>query len=288
LGVADRWKDWDEPEQRGGVRFRAPRLTSAVRLLIFINLGFFLALWIIPKFFGAQAEEASRWTVSVFGLFPGDWSAPYLPVWQLVTYGVLHDPGSLGHLFWNMLLLYFFGTMLEGVLGKGRFIAAYVGGALAGATLHLIAASLGLVADKPAIGASGAILGVVVACAVYKPNATVLFFFIPLSLKVLVSCLVAFDIYWAVESAGGAVTGTAHWIHLGGAAFGFFGARAGWLQRDHFARFQARRAIHRAERSAKDAEVVDELLEKISREGIGSLSEREKDKLKRASARKKG
>ena len=115
-----------------------------------------------------------------------------------------------------------------------------------------------------------------------------LFFFIPLSLKVLVSCLVAFDIYWAVEGLSGAETGTAHWIHLGGAAFGFFGARSGWLQRDHFARFQARRAIQRAEQGAKEAEVVDKLLDKISKEGLGSLSEKEKDALKRASARKNG
>ncbi len=288
MGIADRWKDWDEPPQQGGVRFMAPRLTSAVRLLLFINLGFFLALWIIPKFFGGHADEASRWAVSVFGLYPSEWSAPYLPVWQFLTYGVLHDPSSLGHLFWNMLLLYFFGTMLEGVLGKGRFLAAYAGGALAGAALHFIAFFIGLVVDKPAIGASGAILGVVVAAAVYKPRATVLFFFIPMSLKVLVSCLVAFDIYWAVEGASGADTGTAHWIHLGGAAFGFFGARAGWLQRDHFARFQAKRAVHQALRSAKDAAAVDKLLEKISKDGLGSLSEREKATLKRASGRKKG
>lgn len=266
----------------------APRLTSAVRLLLFINIGFFLALWIIPKFFGAQAGEVTSWTISVLGFFPGDWSVPYLPVWQFLTYGVLHEPGSVTHLFWNMLLLYFFGTMLEGILGRDRFLAAYIGGCVAGAALHLIAFFLGLVTDKPAIGASGAILGVVVACAVYRPQATVLFFFIPLSLKVLVSCLVAFDIYFAVEVAGGAETGTAHWIHLGGAAFGFFGARAGWLQRDHFARFLARRAIKQAERNAQDAEVVDQLLEKISNEGLGSLSDKEKDKLKRASAQKKG
>ena len=286
MGVADRWKDWDEPPQQGGVRFSAPRLTSAVKLLLLVNVGFFLALWLIPKFFGSGAEQAAAWAVSVFGLFPSEWSLPLIPIWQPLSYGLLHDPSSLGHLFWNMLLLYFFGTMLEEVLGMSRFLAAYAGGALAGAGLHLLAFGLGWVADKPAIGASGAILGVVVASAVYKPRATVLFFFIPLSLKVLVCCLVAFDIYWAVESAGGAQTGTAHWIHLGGAAFGFFGARLGWLQRDHFARFQARRAIQRAERSAQDAEVVDQLLDKISREGIGSLSEREKDRLKRASERK--
>ena len=288
MGVADRWRDWEEPQQGGGVRFRAPRLTSAVKLLLFVNISFFLALWLIPKFFGSMADDASVWAISTFGLFPSEWSLPWIPVWQPLTYGLLHDPGSLGHLFWNMLLLYFFGTMLEEVLGSSRFLSAYAGGAIAGAALHLFAALAGWVADKPAIGASGAILGVVVAAAVYKPRATVLFFFIPMSLKVLVSCLVAFDLYWAIESAGGAETGTAHWIHLGGAAFGFFGARMGWLQRDHFARFQARRAIQKAERTAKDAEVVDQLLEKISREGIGALSDREKEQLKRASERKQG
>ena len=138
MGVADRWKHWNEPERQGGVRFMAPRLTSAVRLLIFINLGFFLALWILPKFFGAHADEATRWAVSVFGLYPGEWSSSYLPVWQFLTYGVLHDTSSLWHLFTNMLLLYFFGTMLEEILGKARFLAAYAGGGdrWSGPSLH--------------------------------------------------------------------------------------------------------------------------------------------------------
>jgi len=289
VGVADRWKDWDEPQQQGGVRFSAPRLTSAVKLILLVNLGFFLALWLVPKFFGSGAHDATTWCVNVFGLFPADWSAPYLPVWQLLTHGVLHDPGSLGHIFWNSLLLYFFGTMLEGMLGARRFLVAYLCCMLSGAAFHCLGFLLGLGEfDKTALGASGAILGVVVACAVYKPNQSVLFFFIPVKLKVLVGCLVLFDVFWLIEGMSGTNTGTAHWIHLGGAGCGFFGARLGWFQRDLFARFQARRAIRVEEKRKGDDELVDQLLQKISEEGLGSLSEKEKATLKRASERPKG
>ena len=92
-----------------------------------------------------------------------------------------------------------------------------------------------------------------------------------------------FDVYGAIEGVGG----TAHWVHLGGASFGFFGAWRGWLQRDPLAMLSARRAIRVEEKRNADVEVIDSLLEKISRDGIGSLSEKEKDALKRASQRKK-
>jgi len=287
VGVADRWKDWEEPRQQGGMRFVVPRLTSAVKLLLIVNAGLFLLLWIGPKFAGAHADAVSAWCIEVFGLYPGGWDAPYLPIWQFLCYGFLHDPGSLSHLFWNMLLLFFFGTLLEGILGARRFMTAYVGGMLAGALLHCIAYGFGWIVDRPAVGASGAILGVVVACAVFRPNHTVMFFFIPVSLKVLVAGLVMFDIFWAIESVGDVHTGTAHWIHLGGAAFGFFGARGGLLKLDLLARFEARRAIRTEERRQGDEEVVDRLLKKISEEGLGSLSEKEKAALKRASEQPK-
>lgn len=287
MGVADRWKDWEEPRQQGGLRFVAPRLTSAVKWLIAVNVGLFVLLWIGPKFAGARADAVSGWLVAVFGLYPGDWSAPYLPVWQFLSHGFLHDPGSLSHLFWNMLLLYFFGTRLEGLLGARRFMTAYMGGMLSGALLHCVGYGFGWAENVPVLGASGAILGVVVACAVFRPNDTVMFFFIPLSLKVLVGCLVLFDLFWAVESISDVRTGTAHWVHLGGAAFGFVGARRGWLQKDLFARFEARRAIRVEERKQEDEGVVDRLLEKISQEGLGSLTEKEKAALKRASGKER-
>ena len=102
-------------------------------------------------------------------------------------------------------------------------------------------------------------------------------------MKVIAIGLVIFDVYGVIEGPNG----TAHWIHLGGAAFGFFGTKLGWVQWDPLARFQARRAIRNEEKKRGDEEVVDRLLEKISREGLGSLSEKEKTALKRASGRTK-
>ena len=280
MGVADRWKDWDSPSDQGGVRFVAPKLAGAVKTLMAANVIVFLLKWLGTL--GASDVEAARyWVNSSFGLHPSAWESLLFPFWQPLSYGFVH--GGLGHLFWNMVQLYFFGSMLEGILGSRRFYVAYFGGLFAGAALHCIAFAFGGVADYPTVGASGAVIGVVVAAATFRPNRTVMFFFFPLSLKVLAAGLVIFDVYGAIEGVGG----TAHWVHLGGASFGFFGAWRGWLQRDPLAMLSARRAIRVEEKRNADVEVIDSLLEKISRDGIGSLSEKEKDALKRASQRKK-
>ena len=279
MGVADRWKDWDDSPPQGGVRFVAPRLSGAVKTLMAANVIVFLLKW-LGTLGATDVEGARYWVNSTFGLFPGGWDSWLFPFWQPVTYGFIH--GGLGHLFWNMVQLYFFGSMLEGILGSRRFYLAYFGGLLCGAALHCVAFALGGVADYPTVGASGAVLGVVVAAATFQPNRTVMFFFFPLSLKVLAIGLVIFDVYGAIEGVGG----TAHWVHLGGACFGFLGAWKGWLMRDPLAILSARNAIRVEERRSADAEVVDTLLEKISREGIGALTEKEKDTLRHASQRR--
>jgi membrane associated rhomboid family serine protease len=280
VGVADRFKDWDQPPPQGGVRFSAPRLAGAVKTLMAANAIVFMLKWLGTL--GASDVEAARhWVNSTFGLFPGEWDSLLFPIWQPVSYGFVH--GGLGHLFWNMIQLYFFGSMLEAMLGRRRFFVAYFGGMLCGALFHCVAFAFGGVADFPTVGASGAVIGVVVAVAVLRPNQTVMFFFFPLSLKYLALGLVFFDVYGVIEGGGG----TAHWVHLGGACFGGFGAWKGLLMRDPLALLSARSAIRAEEKRSADVELVDSLLEKISSEGISSLTEREKVALKRASQRRK-
>ena len=188
MGVADRWKDWDEPPQQGGVRFSAPRLVGAVKALMAVNGAVFLLTWLGPRIFSSDPTAAREWIHATFGLAPYAWGFPLFEVWQLLSYGFIH--GGLGHLFWNMVQLYFFGTMLEGILGSRRFYVAYFGGLLCGAVLHCAAFGLDGVESVPTVGASGAVLGVVVAAATLRPNQTVLLFFFPLSLKVLAIGLV--------------------------------------------------------------------------------------------------
>ena len=158
--------------------------------------------------------------------------------------------------------------------------------AIAGAVLHLV---FMLILDRPstAIGASGAVLGITVAAATLRPHAQVLFLFIPVKLWVLAAVLVAFDVYPLIrEFSTGVPEGRiAHFVHLGGAAYGFAAAKRGWLMKDPLAVLERKRAVAQAEKKMGDRARLDALLDKISREGIGSLSRAEKAFLKKASER---
>ncbi len=79
--------------------------------LLLINGILFVLLFIL----GQNGHQAAGW----LGLNAGMWwtHAPYAPVWQLLTYGFIHDLGGFGHIVFNMLTLYFFGSMVERALG---------------------------------------------------------------------------------------------------------------------------------------------------------------------------
>ena len=266
----------------GGMRVALPPLTPVVKRLLLANVGVFLALFFVG-WLSPGAEGASlRW----LGLAPPLWreAFPLLPIWQLLTYGFLH--GGIGHLFWNMLQLYFFGTMLEGEIGSRRFLSFYAAAVLLGGVAQLVAS---LVSGQGgyAIGASGGVLGVVVAAAVLQPRALVFLLFIPITLKWLAIAVVAMDVFSMLDGLKrGVADGVAHWAHLGGAAFGFLAARLRWIYLDPLARLRARKAIAREDRRQSDEERMDELLEKIHREGIGSLTRSERSFLERVSSRK--
>ncbi|MCA9002012.1 MAG: rhomboid family intramembrane serine protease, partial [Planctomycetes bacterium] len=112
-----------------------------------------------------------RW----LGLSPDMWlvGPPYLPIWQMVTYGFVHDTSGLMHILSNMLALYFFGGLLEQMIGSRRLAIGYFGALFAGGLAHLVA---GWIAGSsiPGVGASGAVLGVLIMAAVLQPDARVI------------------------------------------------------------------------------------------------------------------
>lgn len=286
------WQDPDEdPAPQATVQFGLPRLTPAVKWLVIANVGVFLASFLV-YFFGSVAERPEAWDV-VFRhlcLDPRDWRAflAGLPVWQLFTYGFLHDTTGLGHVLFNMLNLYFFGTMLEGLVGSRRFVLTYFAAMLAGAVCFLVPALIvGGHFARPALGASGACMGVMVATATLRPNARVLFIVFPLTLRTLALIFVAFDVFGLlVTIAENASDGTAHLVHLGGVLYGFAAVKTGLISLDPVEFLERRRAVKAVEQAASDEVRMDQLLEKIHREGMGSLTRSEKDFLKRMSARR--
>ncbi len=257
-----------------------PSITPCVKRILLATAAVFLLQFLLS--FNPGADEAfTRW----FAVYPPAWKSFLPAVWQVLTYGFLHSVHDMGHVVWNMLWLYFLGTMLEGVIGGRRFLAIYLGSMLAGGILQL-AVSLFSHSDARILGASGAILGITLALATLRPQTRIIFLFIPLTLKTLAIIKVGMDVFGILfelrDNTGG---GTAYFAHLGGAIFGFAVAKSGWIWRDPFAEIERRVDERRERGQANDQAKVDQLLTKIHHEGIQSLSEREKAFLKRAAKR---
>jgi membrane associated rhomboid family serine protease len=276
--VFDRYDPSVPPIGAGGV-------PPVVRNLLIANVAIGLLALIFGRVGGmaVAVEAAYEWLqLDVQGwreLFP------LVPVWQLVTYGFLHDPGDFWHLLLNMLGLYFFGSMLEQIVGSRRMLVFFLASIVVGGIAHLVQA-LALGSPIPVVGASGGVLFLVVAMAVLRPRTLVIFFFVPVQLWIIASIYGAMALFGVLTSGGGG--GTAHMVHLAGAAFGFAAAKLGWLWYDPVEALEKRRAEKVIQDRHGDEERLDRLLERIHKDGIGSLSASEREFLRRMSARRGG
>jgi membrane associated rhomboid family serine protease len=228
-------------------------------------------------------------------LVPG---AAWLRPWTLVTYMFLH--GGLGHLFFNMLVLYFFGPVLEARLGARHFLRLYFASGLAGALLSIAMTPLGQAA-VPIIGASGAVFGVQLAFAYFWPRQQIFIWGIfPIEARWLVVIMTVLAL-WGGFTGGG---GVAHFAHLGGFAGGYLYLK--WLERRQQAPIREWRAraapprpraettsqrVERWSRIRRDdlhevnRDELDRILDKISASGLASLTPAEREFLDRFSAR---
>lgn len=167
-------------------------------------------------------------------------------LWRLITYQFVH--ANLGHIFFNMWALYFFGPAVEALMGPRRFLAYYLVCGIAGALFSSFLAAEGLyshlddsfqmqalvqeIAEMtgyegavlpwqmvPMVGASAAIYGVMVAVAFLYPDDRIQLLFPPIVMKLRTFALViigiaAFTILFNLSNAGGEAG------HLGGIIMG--------------------------------------------------------------------
>lgn len=198
--------------------------------------------------------------------------------WTVVTYMFLH--GSLTHLLFNMLGLFFFGSRVESRLGERRFLTLYVLSGITGALASLIFTPRAAV-----IGASAGVFGVMLAFAMFWPREKIYIWgVLPVEARILVLVTTGFSLYAGFGGRGG---GVAHFAHLGG----YLGAwlYLWWIARNSSSRkFKARMnavepAVKRAATLKKEQlnldgvhaltrEEVDRILDKINAEGMGSLT----------------
>jgi membrane associated rhomboid family serine protease len=129
--------------------------------------------------------------------------------WTVFTYMFLH--GSGGHLFFNMLVLFFFGPILERKIGSHQFLSVYFGAGLLSALGHMV------FSGSPVLGASGAIYGIFACLAVLEPEIRVYVYFIPMKIAQALVLFAAIDILMM-----GSNDMIAHAAHLSGLVFGLY------------------------------------------------------------------
>ncbi len=207
-----------------------------------------------------------------------------LNLWQFFTYLFLHDPRGIFHILFNMLCLYFFGREIEVMLGKWKFLGLYLtAGAVAGVAHCLM--GLFMPAGAFMIGASGAVMAVMVIYAICFPNQMILFFFfVPMKIRTCILILIGIDLFYGAQ---GSPTGVANFAHLGGALFGLlYWKGRPWIDA-LLGKVKERLASRRRSVDLHEEEDLDRILEKISQHGMDSLTKRERSYLLRASERRR-
>lgn len=190
-------------------------LTGIVKHLLIINVVVFLAVQLLPPEWGQMLAFYSPAT----GQFQ-----PF----QIITYMFTH--ADVGHIFFNMLSLYFLGPMVEMALGPKRFFGLYMISGLVGLLAHFLVYYIpfffGEIPDPQfaVLGASGAVFGVTIAFATLFPDRELMLLFPPIPIKawVMALILVGIGLYQGLTGTGGNV---AHFAHLGGALAGFILSR---------------------------------------------------------------
>ena len=248
--------------------YQKSRSSSVVKSIIIATV----VVWVLLGMAGGQVQA---WALYYLALDPRTFLQRFF-IWQPFTYVFIHESGAIFHVLFNMLCLWWLGQSVEGKLGSRRFAYLYFcSGAVAG-LCHCA-----FMPNAPVVGASGAVMGVLVAFAVLFPEATILFMFIfPMKAKHMAMLLIGIDLFYSIAGSGGKV---AHLAHLGGAAFGLvflkFGPLMGTLRHGTRSRKASRRTLtEQAERQR-----VDHILDKINDKGMASLSRRERNFLRKAS-----
>ena len=252
-------------------RMSFPRLTPVVKWLLIVNIVVFLSGFLIPKF--------GAFLLYWFSVWPKDLGMS-MQIWRLITYQFLH--GGLGHIFWNMFILFFFGSMLERLWGSRKFLTFYLVCGATGGIFYPILAHIGWLDVAFLIGASGSILGMLAAAAILFPNMIVYVFGVfPLRMSIVAIILVVMSILPLLRpdvsaNAGGEAA------HLGGMVAGaIYVISEKWRQKFKMkvqtGIWQKKMTEHR------DLQLeLDRILKKVHDHGLHSLTHREKKILKQA------
>lgn len=195
-----------------------PPFTKAVKWLVIINAGVFLLAAALEAFSSNLARVVSYF----FALTPA--LVLHGLVWQLVSYSFLH--AGILHIFFNMLWLWWFGAQLEMDWGYRKFLEFYFFCVIGAAITTIIVSFTGFGGITPAtstVGASGGILGILMAFGMLYGDREIWLFPIPFSVRAryFVIGVVLFTLYEAITATRHRGESVAYVAHLGGLLFGF-------------------------------------------------------------------
>lgn len=225
------------------------KLTDAIKHLIIINVIMYFA----PQFLNLDLTN-------IFALhYPQN---EHFGVWQYVTHAFMH--GGTMHLLFNMYALWAFGTPLEQMWGRNKFLFFYFSSGIGAGLIYTLVnyyqfngiyeqlVTLGISPSEiqnilttgqyneniitlsnntmsefyslfhtPAVGASGAVYGILVAFGLMFPNAklALIFFPVPIAAKYFIPIMIASDLFFGVTKYS--IGNIAHFAHIGGAIIGF-------------------------------------------------------------------
>ncbi len=197
-----------------------PPITQA---LILINVAMYFLDDLLG---GALSMYMALWPLESGQFYP----------WQVLTYAFLH--GSIGHIFFNMLGLWMFGSELERIWGQRRYIEFLGASVLTAAACQLVISMLAGY-HNPTVGASGGLFGLLLAFGMMFPERTIMPLFppIPMKAKVFVAVYGGIELFLGVT---GTSSGVAHFAHLGGMLGGWLMLRY-WRGQPPFKRGGPRR-----------------------------------------------
>jgi membrane associated rhomboid family serine protease len=276
MGLYDRdytqEKNDSPPGYAPQMRLGFPSLTPVVKGLLVINVAVFL----INIIFSSQEGTGMTFLEKYFALYPI--SLFYIAqIWRLITYQFLHD--GFNHILFNMLGLFFLGPSLERQWGGKKFLTFYLSCGVAGGLFYILLVMAGFLSAGPMVGASGAILGVLTACAILFPHFVVFIVIFPVPIRVAAIILMGIAFY-AVISKGANAGGEA--CHFAGIAVGAIYVLSDSWRSALKLRFKASKWEKYIESERRLRLEVDRILKKFHDHGIQSLTQSEKSILKKA------
>jgi len=286
---------------------------NTITRIILVNIAVFVVIVLVLAFAGGFKDGDVQYSIVKYFSIHADWYFTITHPWVILTNMFFHI--SFGHIFWNMLLLYWFGRILGDLIGDHRILPLYILGGLFGAFIYFAYANFMGHDLSYAFGASAAVMAIILAAGVIAPDYSVNLILIgEVKLKFIVAVLLLLDLVgvYGMTNTGG------HAAHLGGAFFGYMfatqlqngndwslpvnkfvdkltslfkninsskkpGPRVAYKNPKAASMKKATKPHAKSDTNPSHQEHLDIILDKIKKTGYDSLSEEEKEFLFNAS-----